>query len=209
MRSSSRASRPTCRCTRKFFSTLRSGRVALTSIIWSAASGLSSRADACSCAWIVRAAPGIAARPTAQPAVGAQTHAAFSQLTLDIGARDPEPYEEALFELGALSVTLLDAADNPVLEPAPGETPLWPTDYRACAFRPCRHRRDSDRARTDPANATRTRCQRRTPGLRVACRSRLGAGMAEGFSPDALRQRLWVCPGGQQARRRERNRRRT
>src|SRR5512139_1676347 len=51
----------------------------------------------------------------------------FLQFTLDIGARDPEPYEEALFGLGALSVTLADAADDPVLEPAPGATPLWPT----------------------------------------------------------------------------------
>ena len=51
----------------------------------------------------------------------------FLQLSIDIGPRNPEPYEDALFELGALSVTLLDAADDPVLEPAPGATPLWPT----------------------------------------------------------------------------------
>lgn len=35
--------------------------------------------------------------------------------------------EEGLFSAGALSVTFQDAADAPVLEPAPGETPLWPT----------------------------------------------------------------------------------
>lgn len=35
--------------------------------------------------------------------------------------------EELLFTAGALSVTFQDAADDPVLEPAPGETPLWPT----------------------------------------------------------------------------------
>ena len=44
----------------------------------------------------------------------------FLQFTLDVGARNPEPYEDALFALGALSVTLLDAADDPVLEPLPG-----------------------------------------------------------------------------------------
>lgn len=37
-----------------------------------------------------------------------------------------EPAEAALFEAGALSVTFRDAGDAPVLEPAPGETPLWP-----------------------------------------------------------------------------------
>jgi ribosomal protein L11 methyltransferase len=34
--------------------------------------------------------------------------------------------EAALLACGALSVTLTDAADEPVFEPAPGETPLWP-----------------------------------------------------------------------------------
>ena len=49
------------------------------------------------------------------------------QLTFDVGSADPAPIEEALTLLGATSVTLEDAADNPVLEPAPGETPLWLT----------------------------------------------------------------------------------
>ena len=51
----------------------------------------------------------------------------FLQLTLAIGSADPEPFEDALLELGARSITLEDAADDPVLEPAPGTTPLWPT----------------------------------------------------------------------------------
>ncbi|PIV32424.1 MAG: 50S ribosomal protein L11 methyltransferase [Lysobacterales bacterium CG02_land_8_20_14_3_00_62_12] len=34
--------------------------------------------------------------------------------------------EAALEDLGALSVTLLDAEDVPILEPAAGETPVWP-----------------------------------------------------------------------------------
>lgn len=33
--------------------------------------------------------------------------------------------EERLIASGALSITLLDAEDQPILEPAPGETPLW------------------------------------------------------------------------------------
>ncbi len=37
-----------------------------------------------------------------------------------------EAAEEALWSLGAQSVTLLDAGDQPLLEPGPGETPLWP-----------------------------------------------------------------------------------
>lgn len=37
-----------------------------------------------------------------------------------------ERAEAALFELGAVSVSLLDAADHPLHEPGPGEMPVWP-----------------------------------------------------------------------------------
>lgn len=37
-----------------------------------------------------------------------------------------EQIEDTLLQNGAYSVTLKDAADNPILEPAPGETPVWP-----------------------------------------------------------------------------------
>jgi ribosomal protein L11 methyltransferase len=50
-----------------------------------------------------------------------------TQLTLTVGPRDPGPFEDALLALGADAVTLEDAADDPVLEPRPGEMPLWPT----------------------------------------------------------------------------------
>lgn len=45
---------------------------------------------------------------------------------LHVLSRHPEFAEEILLAHGAQSVTLLDAADDPVLEPAPGETKLWP-----------------------------------------------------------------------------------
>lgn len=38
----------------------------------------------------------------------------------------PDFAEEVLLAQGAQSVTQVDAADDPVLEPAPGEAPLWP-----------------------------------------------------------------------------------
>ena len=37
----------------------------------------------------------------------------------------PSQVEEVLERHGAVAVTLSDAGNNPVLEPAPGETPLW------------------------------------------------------------------------------------
>ena len=41
-------------------------------------------------------------------------------------SRFPDFAEEILLAQGAQSVTQVDAADDPVLEPAPGEAPLWP-----------------------------------------------------------------------------------
>jgi ribosomal protein L11 methyltransferase len=112
------------------------------------------------------------------------------QFTLDIGTRDPGPYEDALFELGAVSVTLEDAADDPVLEPAPGATPLWPTVRIKALF---------DRS----VDATRLAAEfaQRWPGVPSPL-SEIVADRAwervwlEDFRPMRFGRRLWVCPGG-------------
>jgi len=52
---------------------------------------------------------------------------AWLELSLTLRADQQERVELALEDLGALAVTLLDAEDNPIFEPAPGETPVWPT----------------------------------------------------------------------------------
>ena len=44
---------------------------------------------------------------------------------MDLDSLDPATVEEIFSRLGACSVTLSDAGDDPVLEPGPGETPLW------------------------------------------------------------------------------------
>jgi ribosomal protein L11 methyltransferase len=48
------------------------------------------------------------------------------ELHLRLTSREHPGVEAALDTVGALAQTLTDAEDNPVLEPAPGETPLWP-----------------------------------------------------------------------------------
>ncbi len=45
---------------------------------------------------------------------------------IDLERIDPSPVERALVGLGAVSIELSDGADDPILEPAPGTTPLWP-----------------------------------------------------------------------------------
>lgn len=48
------------------------------------------------------------------------------ELRLECPREQADAVSDALMEAGALSITLTDAADDPVLEPAPGEVPLWP-----------------------------------------------------------------------------------
>lgn len=47
------------------------------------------------------------------------------QVKLQTTGRNSAPVENLLMELGAVSVTLEDSADQPLLEPPPGATPIW------------------------------------------------------------------------------------
>jgi ribosomal protein L11 methyltransferase len=49
----------------------------------------------------------------------------WRQFVMDLKSLDPATVENVFSQLGASSVTLSDAGDDPVLEPGPGETPLW------------------------------------------------------------------------------------
>jgi ribosomal protein L11 methyltransferase len=112
------------------------------------------------------------------------------QLTIDIGSRDPAPYEDALFELGAVSVTLEDAADDPVLEPAPGETPLWPTVVVKAVFG----------AGVDADVLTACLAQALpdapAPRFEVLPDKPWEREWLKDFKPMRFGRRLWVCPGG-------------
>lgn len=47
------------------------------------------------------------------------------QIKIDSNKTDADTIEDAILAAGAVSVTLEDNADQPILEPALGETPLW------------------------------------------------------------------------------------
>jgi len=112
------------------------------------------------------------------------------QLTIDLGERDPAPYEDALFALGAVSVTLEDAADDPVLEPGPGETPLWPTVVVKALFEQS----------TDPTGITHALAQALPggppPRFETLADQAWERVWLEDFRPMRFGRRLWVCPGG-------------
>ncbi len=51
----------------------------------------------------------------------------WTQITFEIEAAQAEVFADHVSELGALSVTLQDAADQPIYEPALNTTPVWQT----------------------------------------------------------------------------------
>jgi len=57
--------------------------------------------------------------------IGSNTPVDWQQFVMHLDTLNPAIVEEIFNRHGACSVTLSDAADNPVLEPGPGETPLW------------------------------------------------------------------------------------
>lgn len=116
----------------------------------------------------------------------------FLQLTLAVGSADPAPFEDALLGAGALSITLEDAADNPVLEPAPGTTPLWPSVRLKALFD----------AAADPAvieALLRAELALPLPGLSfdVLADRAWEREWLKDFHPMRFGNRLWICPAGQ------------
>ncbi|MCP4000643.1 MAG: 50S ribosomal protein L11 methyltransferase [Gammaproteobacteria bacterium] len=59
---------------------------------------------------------------------------AWVQLETNLGARESDSIEILLEELGAVAITLKDAGNHPLLEPALGETPMWPTIILTALF---------------------------------------------------------------------------
>ena len=50
---------------------------------------------------------------------------AWQQLHLQLKSTEIDAISDALHELGAVAVTMMDAEDNPIFEPPVGTTPLW------------------------------------------------------------------------------------
>jgi ribosomal protein L11 methyltransferase len=115
----------------------------------------------------------------------------FLQVHVTLDGLDPESVEDACFAIGALSVTLADAGDTPILEPLPGTTPLWPATAVSALF--------ADG--TDPNEVT--EALRDLLGRDVAVTSETLADRAwerewlKDFRPMRFGERLWICPGGQ------------
>ncbi len=116
----------------------------------------------------------------------------WHQLVIELGRDDLARAEEACTRLGAIALSLADAGDEPLLEPAPGTTPLW-HEVRLRALFPESHDPPLIAATLEavlglPAAAFRIE--------QLADRAWEREWLKD-FRPMRFGQRLWVCPAGQ------------
>jgi ribosomal protein L11 methyltransferase len=117
---------------------------------------------------------------------------------LAVASHHPEFAEEILLSGGAVSVTMTDASDVPVLEPLPGETPLWPATITTGMF--------TDDADLDAVRANLIELLPDGPDAVVEMklvedrdwvRAWLDHATPLRFGPEGV-PGLWICPSGHQ-----------
>lgn len=98
-----------------------------------------------------------------------------------------EQISEELEETGALSIMLTDKNDNPVLEPAPGTTPLWPEVTIHALY-----------AQALDAQQTRDHLAQTRPTLQCSLEVLEDKDWErvwmDDFKPQQFGKRLWICP---------------
>jgi len=116
------------------------------------------------------------------------------QLRLAITPEQAPTYEDALLDVGAVSVTFMDAEDQPIFEPDLGTTPLWSHTHLLALFE----------ADTD-ADALVAHLQLLTDGAlpehqieRIEDQDWERSWM-DGFAPMRFGQRLWIVPSWHEA----------
>lgn len=112
----------------------------------------------------------------------------WQNLTLTAPSDTAGEIERRLEEAGALSVTLGDAGDVPVLEPGPGETPLWP-EITLTALFPV----DTPLEALGAGLCTEFDLQQPAHITMVEDQDWARAWMDD-FKPMRFGERLWVCP---------------
>ncbi|MDX1733631.1 MAG: 50S ribosomal protein L11 methyltransferase [Halioglobus sp.] len=96
--------------------------------------------------------------------------------------------EDLLLASGAVSVTLEDNADQPVLEPAPGETPLW-SQVRLTGLYPA----DTDMQAVLDGLPTQVAAQC-SPRVEILEDKDWEREWMRHYQPMRFGERLWVCP---------------
>jgi len=114
------------------------------------------------------------------------------QLTLEAGDLDAETLSDWFETQGAVSVTLVDAADQPLFEPDPGTTPLWSATRLTAMFSA-----DADEGalKAALADAFGEAAARRTTSSLLEDQDWERVWL-DRFHPMQFGEHLWVCPAG-------------
>lgn len=120
---------------------------------------------------------------------------AWVQLIMDLDKLDPARVEQTLLNEGAMAICLQDAGDDPVLEPGPGMTPLWP-NTRLIALFPGDISQETLLAKVlgELGIEKPPYCRFEILEDRVWEREWL-----KRFKPRSFGRRLWICPSGYEA----------
>ena len=115
----------------------------------------------------------------------------WRQFAMDLETLNSDAVEEIFARHGASSITLTDASDRPVLEPAPGETPLWRDTRITGLFSP-----DADLGalRTDLLQSLSIDDLPENEVSVLADRAWEHEWRRD-FGPMQFGSRLWICPG--------------
>ena len=120
----------------------------------------------------------------------------MSWIQIRIHAKQPQvqALEDALLACDSLSVTLQDDADQPILEPELGTTPIW-DDTQVIGLFEATHNPDELRARLEQAFSAKCKGEP-LPAAKIEIledKDWVRAWMDD-YHPMQFGQRLWVCP---------------
>ena len=114
----------------------------------------------------------------------------WQQLKIQLHSEDTSYFEQILFDSDAISISYLDAEDQPVFQEKPGSTPLWDNTFLLCLFN----------TKTDLGSLlNKLRCN-----TKVLNNKSLNIELIEDqdwerswmkdFEPIQFGEKLWICP---------------
>jgi ribosomal protein L11 methyltransferase len=115
----------------------------------------------------------------------------WRQFVMDLEKLNPDSIEEIFARHGAHSITFTDAGDKPVLEPAPGEAPLWPDSRITGLFSI-----DADLSQLQDDLRQSLAIDALPPHQIEEIENRVWEReWLKDFGPMRFGERLWICPG--------------
>ena len=123
--------------------------------------------------------------------IGRNAAAGWLQFVMTLDKLEPQAIEDVFVRHGAWSVTLSDAGNDPILEPGPGETPLWSDTLITGLFS-----EDADFQQLERDLLTSFRLDELPPHRTERLENRVWEReWLKDFGPMRFGNRLWICPG--------------